>query len=307
MARLSAEEAERIARQIASIRRIDAVEARSILEEFGYDIRNEAVHRARGGVDAAREMLVGAFGEEKAGQIIAAAVPESLPKPFAFLADLSFTQVMSLIRKEPPHSLALIMSYIEPSLASRILESLPAEERAAVVLRMARTQKVSRDVLSAVESTLQEKRRRLGKDESEEMDGRSALADILRYMDIGDERRLLYELGEVDEELAEAVKEKLFTMDTVLHLRKRDLQRELAETSEKDIALILKGQPVEIQERINEGLSSRRRLLVADEADIMGKVKRSEADAAVRAFLERLREKEEAGTYIIVREEEDLI
>jgi flagellar motor switch protein FliG len=126
-------------------------------------------------------------------------------------------------------------------------------------------------------------------------------------MDISDERRLLDNLEDADPSLAEQVKEKLYTMDTVLHIRDRDLQNILLDMNEKEIALLLKGQAPEIRERINLSLSSRRRLIVADEGDMMGLRPRSEADAAVREFLERLRVGEEAGTFVIIREEADLI
>ena len=307
MAELKPEEAEKIAGQIASTKRVDAVEARALLDEFGDRFEKMEVRRVRGGVDAARDILIAAFGEEKAAEIVSRAVPEAIPRPFAFLDDLTFIQLMNLLRKENPITLSLVMAYIDPSLASRLLESMPDDERASIVLRMARTERVSTEVIGTVESALQEKLRLIGKDDSEELDGRSALADILRYMDLSDERRLLDNLEEADPSLAEQVKEKLYTMDTVLHLRDRDLQNILLEMGEKEIALLLKGQPPEIRERINDSLSSRRRLLVADEGDLSGPVPRSEADAAVKEFLEMLRIGEEAGTYLIIREEADLI
>jgi len=307
MARLEPHEAEALAREIAATRRVDAVEARKLLDEFGDRYGNLEVRRARGGVEAAREILNAAFGKEKAAEIVAKAVPESVVKPFAFLNDLEFKQIANLLRKENPLTLSLVMSYLDPSQASRLLESMPDEERSAVVLRMARTESVSREVISTVETALQEKLRLIGKDDSEEMDGRSALADILRFMDISDERRLLDSIEDADPSLAAQVKEKLYTMDSVLHLRSRDLQKILHEMKEKDIALLLKGQTEEIRECINAALSSRRRLLVADEGDLMGLVPRSEADAAVRDFLEKIRKGEEEGTYIIFREEADLI
>jgi len=39
----------------------------------------------------------------------------------------------------------------------------------------------------------------------------------------------------------------------------------------------------------------------------MGLVPRSDVDAAVRDFLEKIRSGEEDGTYIVIREEADLI
>jgi len=307
MARLNQEETEEIARQIADIPRVDSVEARKILDEFGDRFENLEVRRARGGVDAAREILKIAFGDEKAAQIIAKAVPDALPRPFSFLNDLGFNQIANLLRKENAVTLSLVLSYLDPSQASRLLESLPETERSAIVLRIARTEKVSTEVISTVEMALQEKLRLIGKDDSEEMDGRSALADILRFMDLSDERRLLSSLEDADPSLADQVKEKLYTMDSVLHLRRRDLEKILLKMDEKSIALLLKGQTNEIRDCINDSLSSRRCLLVADEGDIMGPVPRSDVDFAVKEFLEQIRKGEEDGTYIIIREEADLI
>jgi len=307
MAELPPKEAERLAGQIAATTRVDAAEARALLEEFGASLPGTEARRVRGGVEAARSILEAAFGAERAEKIIDKAVPQAASRPLAFLDDLDFPQLSTLLRKENPTTLSLVLASIEPSLASRLLESLPGDQRSAVVLRMARTEKVSRDVMDTVAAALQEKLRLIGKDDSEELDGRSALADILRYMDLADEKRLLEELGEADAGLADQVKEKLSTMDTVLHLRDRDLQQILLGMGEKDIALLLKGQSPEVRDRITGALSSRRRLMVADEGDLMGPVPRSDADAAVRDFLETLRDGEEAGTYVIVREEDDLI
>jgi len=307
MASLSVEEAEVVARQIAATRRVDTVEARSLLAEFGERFSHLEIRRVRGGVEAARDILSKAFGAEQAEFIFNKAVPGAAPRPLAFLDDLTFAQLASLLRKETPTSLALIMSCIDPSQASRLLESLPQDQRAQIVLRMARTQEISNSVLATVEAALQERLRLVGKDDSEELDGRSALADILRYMDIADERRLLDSLEEADPKLATEVKEKLYTMDTIFHLRKRDLQTVLMDMDEKEIAMLLKGQPPEITEYITSSLSSRRHLMVRDEGDLLGPIPRSEVDHTVRKFLDKLKEGEQSGTYVIVREEEDLI
>ena len=307
MGHLSPQEAEEVAKHIASTQRVDMAEAKEILNEFGDRFADIEIHRARGGVDAAKEILKAAFGVEKANAIVAKAIPEAAPRPFAFLNDLEFTQLAGLLRKESPMTLSLVMGYIKPEVASRLLESLPDDQKSPLILRMARSESISRDILATVEVTLQDKIRLLGKENGEELDGRSALADILRFMDVSDERRLLDELQEADPSLAEQVKQKLYTMDTIFHLRNQDLQEVLRSMSEKDIALLLKGQTPEINERINSSLSSRRRLLVADEGDLMGVVRRSDADAAVKEFLEKLRAGEEAGTYLIIREDADLI
>ena len=303
LARMHPREAEELAGRAARIRGVDASEAAALLQEFGDRFGTMELERAGGGVQAARSILTAAFGEEHAGRIIARSVPESRPKPFAFLNDLSFTRLSALLGGENARTLALVMAYLDPGQAAALLESLPPRERRRTVLRMARSESVSTEVLRAAEQALQEKLRLSAPDdEGEAVDGRSALADILRHMDIDDEKRLLGELSQADPDLADAVKEKLYTMDTVLHLRKRDLESILRSMAESEIAFLLKGQPPEIEQCITAALSSRRRLLVSDEARLLGAVPRGDAEAAAARFLERIREGEEKGVFVILRE-----
>ena len=307
MAKLNPDEAEEIAREIATIRRIDSVEAQSLLNEFCETLADVKARRVRGGVDAAMEILAAAFGKEDAKRIILKAVPDAVPKRFAFLNDLSLSQLTNLLSKESPTTLAFVLTHLEPSKASGFLKTLPKDKLFQVVLKMARTRRVSMELVHTIESTLQEKLRLIGKDESDELDGRLALADILRHMDTSDERRLLDNLESIDITLADQVKERLYTMDSVIHMRDRDLQHILAEMEEREIALLLKGQTQEIKDRIKLSLSRRRRAMVEDESGILGAVLRSETDNAVRKLLERLRRGEEDGTYLIIHEESDLI
>jgi len=307
MAKLRPDEAEEIVREMAAIGHMDSVEAQSILSEFYETFDDVKARRVRGGVEAAREILTTAFGREDAERIILKSAPDAVFKRFAFLNDLSFAQLTSLLRGESPTTLAFVLSCLEPAKASDFLEVLPKEKLLQVVSKMARARKVSMELVNTVESALQEKLRHIGEVESDEIDGRFVLADILRHMDISDERRLLDSLESADVALAGQIKEKLYTMDSVIHMRDRDLQHVLTEMREKEIALLMKGQTGEIKDRIRLSLPKRRRLIVEDESNIMGAVRRSEADAMVRKFLERLRRGEEDGTFLIVREESDLI
>lgn len=307
MSRLRFDEAEEIAREIAVIRRLDSVEAQGLLDEFREAFVGVEARRVKGGVDVARKILAAAFGEEDAERIILKSVPNAVPKRLAFLNNLSDSQLTSLLRKENPTTLALILTYLEPAKASGFLKTQPKDKLLQIMLKMAQPREVSMRLVHIVEATLQEKLRFIGNNESDEIDGRFVLADILRHMDISDERRLLDSLESIDVALADQVKEKLYTMDSVIHMQDRDLQTVLAEMGEKELALLLKGQAREIKDRIKLSLSQRRRSIVEDESNIMGSVKKSEADAVVRKFLERLRRGEEDGTFLIIREESDLI
>ncbi len=307
IARLKPEEIEEITSQIIKIRRVDTSEAKTIINEVGQYFGDIEVKKVTGGVDAARSILSRAFGDARAEKLLEKSLPDDQKKPFYFLNDLTASQLIGLLQKENPRTLALVSAYIEPLMASRLLRSLPDKERVEIILRMARTEQVSREVVLTVEETLREKLRVIGTDDSEAVDGQSVLVDILRCMNKDDEKRLLEELNQADCKLAEQIKSKLYTMDLILDMRDTDLQDLVREFTDRDIARMLKGQTQDIKDRMMGALSVRRRLLVDDETDLSGPVPEKEVDGISQEFLKKMRQGEEEGKYLIDRGDEEFI
>ncbi|MBN2658663.1 MAG: hypothetical protein JXR86_16525 [Spirochaetales bacterium] len=303
---LAPEEVETISGEISRTGRVDKIEAENLLREFGFDREKEAV-RVRGGAEAASEILTRAFGKEEAERFMRKAVPDIIGGPFSFLNDLSFDQLLLLLKNESPQVVALVLRYLDPALSSRVIAHLDRKAGASVIRRIAKGGSVSMEVISGMETSLKEKIRAQGDVESREIDGTSALASILKYMNIEDEQKILGTLAEESEEISRAIKEKLFTIDTVLHIDRNDLQKVLIELKDRDIAILLRVVDDEVRTKIRQSLSTGQLVLIDEENEILGHVKKSDADRKVREFLGLLRKREEEGAFIVLREEEDYI
>lgn len=303
---LSPEEVEKISREISTTKRVDRVEALTLLKEFGFD-RERKASRVVGGTEAAAEILTKAFGKEESDRLLRKAVPHDIEGPFSFLNDLEFNQLIMLLKDESVQVIALVLRYLDPSLSSEVIKGVDKKLGTAIIKRIAKGGSVSIDVIRGMEESLKEKIRNQGKVESEEVDGPSALAEILKYMDIEDEQKILGSLEEENVEISRDIKEKLFTIDTVLHINRNDLQKILNEMSEKEIVLILRRVDDEVKKKIRSSISTGRLLLIDEEDEIIGQVKKSEADNQVKDFLSLLRKREEEGAFIIIREEEEYI
>ena len=306
MKNLPEENVEAICSRIASISRVDAVESQAILEEFGF-LKKVRPDRSAGGIGTAREILNAAFGSEKGKEILEKAVPESRPAPFSFLADVELPQLLNLVKEESPLVLSVLLSSLPAEKSGQILRSLDGDMKRTVILRMAHMQKIDKKTLSLMEETLMDRLNRQGRMETLEMDGRGKLASILKYMPLAEERKILEDLAEEDRTLSEEIKEQLLTIDAVLHMRDEDLQQVLQDFSEKNIARLLRGKEEEIQNRILQNLSTRRRQFVEEESALLGPIRRSDAEEMTKEFLDYLRTREEAGELIIMREEEEYI
>jgi flagellar motor switch protein FliG len=304
MRHLKPDELEGIVREISTIKSIEKVEADAILEEFRGLIERGALS-PRGGSDTAQEILESAFGKEKGQAILKKAVPGT-GKPFALLSECDATQVLILLKDESPHVMAIVLPHLGPKVASEVLVRLPEAQRTETVRRMAKLNKISPEVVAGIEEGLRKRFESVGKIEEAEIDGVSALASILRYVDLDFEEGILDSLEDERPELVDSIKDKLFTLDDILHVRRNDLSEQLRPLADKDIALILKGKSEEFREKVLASVSRDRRRLVEDEYEILGSVKRSDADAATREFLSRLKRLHEDGD-ITLEDDEDLV
>lgn len=299
---LSTEEVEKITAEIAKIKRIDREEARKILEEFGA-VAGEIAATPRGGVQVARDILEASLGKEKALGIIGKLSPYVDQKPFAFLNTLEYQQIMLLLRKEPIHVVSIVISYLKPEKASQVLESLPPEVQARAVRRIARLGRVSPEVLSSIEDSLRERIRTQGKVVTEEIDGQTVLADILKHLPLQDEDRILDSLETRNNELAEEIREKLFTIEMILDIPEMQLQGVLQQYPDRDLAILLKGKSEELEKWILRNVSERRGEFIREERKNLGPMKRSEVDRVTKDFLLHIRSLVERGDIVIDPEE----
>lgn len=291
-------EIEKVSREIANIDRIDTTEANEILTEFGWLAKTQGAN-LEGGPEIAERMLQAAFGADKAKEVLRKAMPESI-KPFAFLNDFDARQLMVLLKDESPQMLAMILTYIEPKLASGVLSELPAAMRADVIKRIARLDRASPDVIERVEAVLRDKAARIGRtDVGERIDGAAVLAGILKHIDGDLEDSILSGIDKDNPDLSRNIRERLFTIDDILRVPDRTMQKGLRELSEHDIALVLKGKSQEFRDKVLANVSQGKRTMVLEEYDIMGTVRRDEAEKATRGFLEYYKRRWEAGELIL--------
>jgi flagellar motor switch protein FliG len=303
---LSASEVEGIAFEIARLDRVDEREAAKILEEFGCLAKSKELV-ARGGLEQAKKMLLVAFGPEKGEAAFNKLRIKTAFQPFAFLADLDFAQVLMLLKNESIPVMSLILTHLEPDLAARILKSMPADTQRQVVKRIVRMTKITPETVQQAEDSLKEKIRAMGEIVTQEIDGETALADILGYLDLNSEEKLIEELSNVDPELAETMRQRLFNISVILRIPDRDFETILRDFEDREVALVMKGKDEPIKQKFLQNVSTRRQGLIKIEYDDLGFVTKTDSDKATGEFLDYLRTRVERGDVVLIDREEEFI
>ncbi len=300
---LEEKQIEKIIPEIASIRSVSKEEASVILAEFQSLLETS---RQSGGVQTAREMLVKAYGEKRAEEMLQKSVQFEGKKPFEYLNDADSERVYLLLKDENVGIQSLVLSYLEPKKSASVINMMKENEKKAVVLRLAKMESVSPEVIRRVDQAMHEKSLNQTTEKAENIDGRNALAQILKKMDMSAENEILDVLAEGDPDLGQDLRTRLFTMEDVINADDRFVQERLREMSEVDIAYLVAAKPDNFRSKILDNISSGRREEVLAQEDILKPMRRADCEKITSEFFSKLRRAYENGTLIITGRNDDV-
>ena len=294
IARLSQAEVEQVARAIMETGRVSRADVANPPE-------NESLPLT-GGPEAAREMLIAAFGEEEGERRFFTAVPNAPQRHFAFLNELEPSQIQAALRDESPGVLALVLAHIDKERSAQVFALLPRHVQPVLARRIARMGRLSRSTVVQVEAAIREKIRAVGTQKSQESGGTAQLAAIVRHLPLSEAEELLAELATVDPEMSSIIRRELVTVDVLERLASRDLADLLREFDEREIALFLKGKRQELRAAVLRAVSDRRATDISELFAHLGPQRKEDVDQVTQEVLDRLQERERDGTLLVPRE-----
>ncbi|MCR4954028.1 MAG: flagellar motor switch protein FliG [Treponema sp.] len=300
---LSETQIEKIIPEIASIRTVSKEEASVILAEFNSLLEKS---RQNGGVETAREMLVKAYGKKRADEMIKKTMPLEGKKPFDYLNDADAERIYLLLKDENVGVQSMVLSHLEPKKAAAVINQMKADEKREVVMRLAKMEPVNPDIIRRVDQAMHEKSLTQTTEKAENIDGRNALAQILKKMDVSAENDILSYLSEDDPDLGQDLRSRLFTMDDVIKADDRFVQEKLREMTEIDIAYLIAGKPDDFRSKVLDNISSGRRSEVLSQEDILKPMRRSDCERITSQFYSVLRRAYETGHLIIKDRNDDV-
>lgn len=289
---LTEEQTEKIIPEIASIQKITPEESASILEEF-----ESLVEKAReeGGLETARNILTKAYGSEKAEDMLKKSVKYPDGKPFDYLSDANAERIKVLIDGESDAVKSLVLSQIEPKKAAKVINLMDVDDKKKIVLRLAKMKPVAPEVLAEIDRSLHEKLLTQNTENSQNMDGRGVLAQILKRMNPSVENSIINTLSEQDPELGEDLRKRLFTEEDVIGSDDRFIQNYLHDMEDRDIAILIYGKNDAFREKILSNVSKNRRRVILDEESMIHHLTKADSEKMTSSFYSVLRRAWENG------------
>jgi len=292
-----------ISKYIATAKAIDKSVAAAVLEEF-YIIFQSNQYIASGGLEYAKEILYKALGPEEAKKVL-----EKLAKSlqseqnFGFLQKVKPQQLADFIVNEHPQTIALILAHMDPTSAAETLSYFPDEIRAEVLMRMSNLGDISPAVIKKVSAILETKLEALT-GYKVEIGGVRFVAEIFNRLGQKAAKSTLKYIEEINNELAEEIKEKMFTFEDIIKLDNNAIREILKEVDKNQLMIALKGAPEELKEKFLANMSQRAAAAFEEEMQFLGPVKVKEVEAAQRTIVEIVQKLAEEGKIAVGAEEE---
>jgi flagellar motor switch protein FliG len=272
---------EQITQDIAMLDFVNPEAALAVMEEFHRMVLT-GDYLAQGGTQYAHKLLVKAFGEEGAQDLLrqvslAAEVSQS---KLDSLQRVDPQQLATFIEGEHPQTVALILAHLDAKQASALLMRLPAELRAEPIKRLAQLRQFSPEMAQRVSVVLHKRLEALGEQSRRAYAGLRGVADLMNRLDLTTGKTILEAIEKEDPKLALSIRNLMFTFEDLLTVPEAGIRELLGQMDKKILATALRGASEELKNYIFKAMSSRAVEMLKEDMEVLGPVKTREINKA---------------------------
>ncbi|MCO6430060.1 MAG: flagellar motor switch protein FliG [Deltaproteobacteria bacterium] len=295
---LNEQEVKRISRAFMAVSEVDRETQFKITQEFRNMIKAGDTLLVDGR-EFAKDVISSAFGESAGEGLLEYITGSRKEQINVILADVPEKILNAFIAAEHPQTVAFLMTKMNPDQAANVLQKMGDEGQTEVLVRIANLNNVKGDVIDEVREVLRTQLKGSGLDSDEEIGGPKAAADILNFVDRSNEERILTEIEEMYPELAEQIRNLMFTFEDVKKIDDRGIQTVLKEVPRDQLVMSLKTASPELKDLIFKNVSQRAAAMIQEDLEAMGPVKVKDVEKAQQGIVDIVRRLEAEGKIAI--------
>ena len=289
----------KISMAMTELEKINESDINFVLNEVSQQISKGDIYVK--GENYLKEVLTKVLGRKDADAILRRRFEENA---FDSLRWIDSQTLSNFLATEYPQTIALILSLIEPSQAAEVMATLPESLQKEVSLRIAKTERISSEAIEDIEKVIKEQLDVI-QTERTNLEGVRTMAEILNHMNTSVEDMILDEINGHDSNLADSIKEFMFTFEDLAMLDDQGIQMLLRQVNTKELSLALKTATNGLKEKIFRNMSQRAAQLLKDDMEVKSPVKLSDVEEVQLKLVKVARELEEEGKLVINRGSEE--
>ncbi|HMO16762.1 MAG TPA: flagellar motor switch protein FliG [Oligoflexia bacterium] len=303
---LTETEVKKLSRAFMSVHEVDRESQRTIANEFSAMLRaSDTV--VVDGREFAKDVIGSAFGSDT-GDSLLEYITGSRKEPLSTLInDIPGNIVDNFIQSEHPQTIAFLMTRMTPDMAAELLGKMNKELQTDVLIRVAQLEHVKSDVVDEVREVLRSQLRGVSMGEEEEVGGAKTTADILNFVERNNEERILAEIEEAFPELADEIRNLMFTFEDVGKIDDKSIQTILKEVPRDQLVLALKTASADLRDLLFRNISQRAAEMLQDDLESLGPTPLKEVEKAQQAIVDVVRRLEAEGKITISAGGDDVL
>ena len=294
------EDIEQLTLEVARLGMLDAAQTEEVLTEFYQNcMTNKAV--TEGGLEYARTVLEKAFGSQAATSLLEKVTKSLKNREFAFLDKADVKSLYSALQNERPQTMALVLSYVDPSKAAGVIEQLPPDRQIKVVEAIATMESASPAAIKIIEKEMERKFSSIVTSSNVKVGGIDYVASIMNNLDRSSEKSIFDGLNVNNAELADEIRKRMFVFEDIITLDDRAVQRVLANCDQRDVVLALKSANSEVSNKLFSNMSARLAESIRDDLEITTNVRMKDVEDSQQRIVGIIRDLEEKGEIVILK------
>jgi len=303
---LAESDVQRLTQRIAELEHVKPEAALSVLEEY-HQLTLTQSYLAEGGPEYAQKLLVKAFGENGAKQLLDQ-VSKAMEMSVGQLESLQKAdpqQLAKFLETEHPQTIALILAHLHARQASALLLRLPEEIRAETIKRLAQLRQFSPEVAQKVSLALHKRLESLGEQSRRAYAGFKGAADLLNQLEPNASKAILENIEKEDAKMALGIRNLMFTFEDLLGVPETGIRELLGQLDKKTLAMALRGASEELKNLIFKSMSTRAVDMLKEDMEVLGPVRTKDVNQAQHEIVEVARKLEAEGKLVLSAEAQD--
>ncbi|GAB3735900.1 flagellar motor switch protein FliG [Luteimonas pelagia] len=296
---MSAKEVQKLGVAMTSVGGIPRDAVARVFDDFVDVLSQPGALGGSGADDYVRAVLVQALGEDRASSLIDRILLGRNTSGLDSLKWMEPRAISDLVRNEHPQIIAIVLSHLDPDQAAEVLKCLPDRARADVLVRIATLDGIPPHALNELNDVMARQFAGAQNIKSSSVGGVKVAANILNFMDGGQDETILGAIGEVDELLGTSIRDEMFVFDNLAELDDRAMQSVLRDVPSDKLAIALRGADAKVREKITGNMSQRAAEILVEDMEARGPVRLAEVEAAQKEILAIVRKMAESGEIVL--------
>ena len=292
---MNAKEVQKLGIAMATISGVSREQVMQVISTFG-EALDKQTSLGMGADDYVRKVLVQALGEDKAGSLIDRILLGRNTTGLDTLKWMDPRAIADLVRNEHPQIIAIVLSHLDPDQAADVIKVLPERVRPDVLVRIATLDGIPPNALNELNDVMARQFSGSQNIKSSSVGGIKVAANILNFMDSGQDEVILGSIGEIDDALGTRIRDLMFVFDNLAEIDDRAIQTVLRDIPSDKLAVALRGADPRVREKITTNMSQRAAEILLEDMEARGPVRLAEVEAAQKEILATVRKMADDGT-----------